>query len=1139
MRAFRVILLLIYCLGINTLLFSQTRIYAHSSVLSTGNWYKIGTAEQGFYKIDGAMLSKLGITLPIPSNQLRLYGNGGKMLPEANASARVDDLLENAISVDDGGDGTFNLQDYFIFYAPGPHQWNFNASTKRYRFQKNIYTDSVWYFLTIGGQGKRISMAPELTATQSSLEGDAYFAYEKDEVNFLQSGKEWYGEEFSTNLGRSLSRDFDIPVSDLNTSALMWISVDVLGRSIGSPSTFDVRINNDLIFPITIPALTGAAYDPVGTPVIQESLYTSTANSLKLNLSFKPANANAQGWLNKLEWNGRVRFKMSSSKQLLFRDAQSLNYSTTRFAIENTAASTRVFDVSNFNDPIEQVVTREGTVSSFIAATKSLREFVAVSFDRLLKPVLGGKIANQNLHAAEIPQLIIVSPHDFINEAKRIGQFHFQKQGLRYLVADIQQIYNEFSSGSPDPTAIRDFVKMFYDKAGADLNKRPKYLLLFGDASYDYKNRITGNTNFVPAYQSASSLDILTSYTSDDYFGFLDDHEDINSTIKINQLDIGIGRIPVSTLADAKNVVDKIEQYASYFGPWRANITLVADDEDQNLHLKDAEQMSTTIESTNKIFQQEKIYVDAFPQESSAGGGLYPLVNKAIDQQIDKGNLIWNYSGHGGYKRLAEEAILEESMIRNWQNNLKLPLFITATCDFAPYDNPQIRSLGEQLILQPKSGAIALMTTTRAVFAFANKIINTNYLNTALTKQTDGTYLSLGDAVMRCKNYTYQTVSDALNNRKFTLLGDPALTLAFPKHHVVTTTINDIEVSRFADTIKALNQYTVAGEVRTSTGALLNDFNGSVYIDFYDKSLPVKTLANDAGSMETTFYQQSNKLYKGKVEVKNGKFRFSFIVPKDIDLKPGIGHLYYYAENGNIDAAGAESGWIVGGLGNQIKNDLTGPVIKAYLNDEQFENGATVNEYSTLIVHLSDASGLNLTSTGIGHDIIAVLDDNTNEVFILNDFFEATKGSLHQGVIQFPLPLLSEGLHRLKIRAWDVFNNPTEIILTFKVVKQKTHITFIKAYPNPFQSSTTISLGYDRNGEELGIKINIYTGEGKWIRSIDLNDRVTGNKVEYTWDGKTAAGIRVIPGVFIYQVIVKSSDGRLEQRIGRMIKYRE
>ncbi len=306
------------------------------------------------------------------------------------------------------------------------------------------------------------------------------------------------------------------------------------------------------------------------------------------------------------------------------------------------------------------------------------------------------------------------------------------------MVVSTDQVFNEFASGSPDPTALRDFVKMYYDKAGADSSLRPRYLLLFGDASYDYKSRLQPNSNFVPGYETVSSLDPLNTYTSDDYFGFLNDRDDINSTTITNTLDIGIGRVPAQTPAQAQAFVDKLIDYSApqSLGPWRNQQTFIADDQDNNLHFDDAEYISAAVLQTNPLFVQDKIYLDAYPQESTPSGSRYPEVNTAINNQVESGTLIWNYTGHGSYQRLADEVVLEQPIVDTWTNAHRLPLFSTATCDFAVYDNPAITSLGENILLRPVTGGIALMTTTRLVFAYSNRIMNSNYLQTAPANKT-------------------------------------------------------------------------------------------------------------------------------------------------------------------------------------------------------------------------------------------------------------------------------------------------------------------------------------------------------------------------------------------------------------------
>ncbi len=660
---------------------------------------------------------------------------------------------------------------------------------------------------------------------------------------------------------------------------------------------------------------------------------------------------------------------------------------------------------------------------------------------------------------------------------------------------------------------------------------------LFGDASFDYRNRIIGNTNLVPAYESPFSLDPLTSYTSDDFFGLLDDGDDINTFTPAGYLDIGIGRIPAATAAEAKAYVDKLVSYGTSFGPWRNQFTFIADDEDQNTHLQDAEIISGTAGSTAPPFSTGKIYLDAYQQESGTGGSRYPKVNEAISRRVFSGNLLWNYSGHGGNRRLAQENILDEEMVNGWSNDRKLPLFITATCDFAPFDNPLVNSIGENILLRPRTGGIALMTTTRLVFAFSNRIINNNYIAHALQRNADGNYLSLGEAVKRTKNFTYQTSTDILNNRKFTLLGDPALTIGYPKFSIHTNSVNGVPAGTVADTLKSLNRYTITGEVRDLNGMLMQDFNGTVYPSVYDKEQEVSTLGNDPGSIPTTFRQQQNLVYNGKARVQNGKFTFTFIVPKDIDYRIGKGRLSYYAENGLTDAAGMDDAIYIGGAGNGVADDGQGPTIKAWLNDEKFVNGGITNETPVLVINLKDSSGINTVGTGIGHDITATLDNNSNKVFILNDFYEADTGSYQGGKVRFPLSPLEEGWHSLKIKAWDVFNNSSEYILDFRVVrKEELQLRNVLNYPNPFTTRTQFWFEHNRPSEDLLVTLRIMTITGKVVKTIVKTINSPGNRSsELEWDGRDEYGAKLGRGVYLYQLLVRTSEGKQQQKLEKLV----
>ncbi len=1116
------------------------RTYTANSVLASGNWYKIAVKKAGIYKIDLPFLSSLGINTPnLASNSIRLFGNGGGMLPEANNISRPDDLQENAIIVVDGGDGVLNGTDYILFFSNGADQWLRDSVNKKFIHQKNLYSDEAYYYLSIGGTGKRISLLqnnfiPNISVTSF----DDRFFHELDTINFLSSGKEWYGEEFSNTPGHSLARVFSENIPNLQTNSPVTVVSDCLARSVGASSRFDVSVNNQTIQQINISPVGGGQYDVIA----QEAQTVASTNisqpNLSINYSYVPGSFNSQGWLNWFEVFARCNLSMNGTDQLLFRDWNSVGNNIGEFIISNASTSTEVWDVSNPLAPVKMQTNLQGADCRFVNSCTNLKEYIAFNPFDFLQPVSMGKIPNQDLHGSSLADLIIITTPSILPQAQRLAQFHQTKNNLRYIAVTTDQVYNEFSSGIPDPSAIRDFVKMFYDRSANNPAGRPKCLLLFGDASFDYKDRIHNNTNLVPAYENNNSLDPLGTYTSDDFFGFLDDNEDINSNVLINQLDIGIGRIPAKNVDEAKTYVDKIEAYYSKesFGPWRNNQLFIADDEDFNLHLQDAEALTTTSKTIAPIFDISKVYLDAFKQESGAGGSSYPQANLVINNQVYSGTLIWNYSGHGGSNRLAEETIIDQDIVNNWNNANKLPLFITATCDFAPYDNPTINSLGENILLRPKTGGIALMTTTRVVFSFSNRIINNNYLQFALQPDSNGVYKSLGESIRAAKNYTYQTSGDIANDRKFTLLGDPALTLGYPVLRIRTTKVNNIPIVQ-ADTIRATDKVIMEGEITDIKGNLLPDFNGTVYPTVFDKVQTINTLGNDATSPVVEFQAQNNILYKGKASVVNGKFSFNFKMPKDINYQYGNGKLSLYAENGSNDANGYFTNFIIGGIDSSGSNDKEGPIIKAYLNDENFVNGSIANESPILVVKLSDSSGINTAGTGIGHDIVATLDNDNRQYFILNDFYQADLNSYQQGEIHFQMPVLTAGMHSLKIRAWDVLDNSSEYILEFNVVRNdELVLDHVLNYPNPFTTQTQFWFEHNRPEQNLQVRVQIITLTGKVVKTIKQTINDAGNRsCEIEWNGRDEFGDKLGRGVYLYRLTVITPEGKKKEKIEKLV----
>lgn len=1115
------------------------RNYASSSVLSTGKWVKVSTNGKGVYKVTATFLQKAGYSIPVNSNSIRFYGNGGMVLPESNNEKITDDLIEQQIDVVDGGDGQFDEGDYFLFYAPGASGWKYNDSSKHFEFSKNPYTDLSYYFIQIAGQSNK-RLAEKSNSGTPTLEVDRYLElirFEKDSSNFLNSGREWYGESFGN--GFPASRLFPIANEGVIQGSIVELSSEVVGRSFVNPNKLAVSLNGRLVFQHTTPPSIGTLLEPIANVSRLSITTTVDANAMTIGYDFTGGSANAQSWLNWFEIKFQKSLRQQRDSFFAFRNPLVVAPNQIcAFRLASTNAGLKVWDVTSNGMYAKLKTEFSANTHRFIDDASIIREYV--SFDPKLakEPELIGNVANQNLHSEGFYDMIIISDAKMIQEARRLAQFRQVTSSLRVLVTSPDQIYNEFSSGSPDPSAIRNFIKMFYDRAGANLTNRPKYLLLFGGTSYRFKETELDRKNLIPSFQSLSSLDPLTSYVSDDFFGYLDDDDDINQNIPAPLLDIAVGRIPARTISQAKTAVDKIINYQtkSDFGTWRNEVTLVADDEDFDLHFNDAEAHAAVIEQQAE-WNLNKIYLDAFVQSSGAGGARYPEVNASVNKGMNKGTLIWNYSGHGGNTRLAQEAILEKEMFSEWQNQNRLPLFVTATCDFAPFDNPAQFSIGEDLLMGRTNGAIGLMTTTRLVFASSNKLINNNFLKSLLRKQSNGRYPTIGDAWLTSKNNTVTSSGDYINARKFALLGDPSMKLLTPEYQVKTARISNAQSGAVVDTIKALNKYSLEGIVTTPAATLANDFNGNVYVSIYDQTTKYRTLANDPQSSVKEFKVYDNLIYFGKASVQSGKFSVSFVVPNDIRLSFGTARISYYAEDGNKDAQGVDESIVAGGFGGQVPNDNAGPAINLFLNNEQFVSGSTVKESSLLIVKLADQSGIYLGRYGIGHNIQMVIDGDYANAQVLNDYFEPQLDQNKAGEIRIQLPSLSEGSHKIELKAWDVFNNSSTANINFIVAAQKEiEIEVFQNFPNPFSNTTIFNILMNGPTAEANVYLDIYSIQGKKVKQLNQTINQTRlRSMQIRWDGLDEGGQKLSPGVYLARISFKTKSGVISSRTIKLL----
>ena len=1107
---------------------SSATIYAANSALSQGNWYKLAVTQTGIYQLGYNDLVAMGIS-PASVNpaKIGIFGRGGTMLPEPNSIPRADDIPETAIEITGQGDGSFDQGDQILFYAQGPVTWQFNSSNLDWEHTMHLYADTICYFLTTDrGSGKRVAAIESSILAETDIVNsyDFYTYYEENNLNLIKSGRQWFAQIFDVIPNRSYS--FDIP--SLSAGGEVKVRSVIAAKSI-VPSSFTFTIGGQS-WNSTLPAISTYTDSPVATGTTSYKTLQSVSLPLKLDVLYNKTSNSAAGYLDLLDINARCDIRFAGG-QLDFRDSHSWGAGRTAlYRVRDAAGKVRIWDVTDPSKIISINASTDGNDLVFKRTSDTLRQFVAFDGTKLLKPRFIQKIQNQNLHASAVADMVIVAPQVFMPQAIRLATFHATTSNLDVLVLDPITIYNEFSSGTTDITAIRDFMKMLYDKSSTV--KMPKYLLLFGDASYDYKNKIPDNTNFVPSWQSPESYSPISSLVSDDYYGMLDYNEGQSNA---DVIDIGIGRLPVRTPLEAEQAVDKIIHYSvsspATLGDWRNMITFVADDEDYNDHITQAEEMAKSVETRYPGINLDKIYLDAYVQVATPGGNRYPDVNKAITQRVEKGSLILNYTGHGGETGWAHEEVLTINDINNWSNFDNLPVFVTATCEFSRFDDPGQQSAGEMVFTNPKGGGIALFTTTRPTYGTPNFELNKKFYEYALSKP-GGQRLKMGDIMMNSK----RDKGSNENGRKYVLLGDPAQQIAFPSFSVITKSINGHIPGDGSDTLKAYMEVSIEGIIADGQGNLVPDFNGTVIPSVFDKPVTIKTLANDGGAVYS-FSLQKNLLYKGKVKVENGRFSFTFIVPKDIAYQYGAGKISYYASDGIRDASGDYTDIIIGGSSGTEVSDNRGPEINLYMNTLSFHDGGITDQNARLLAIVSDENGINTIGNGIGHDITAVLDGNTSEPYILNDFYESDFNTFKSGYIWFPFSLLSPGEHTLSVKVWDIFNNSTEAEIHFVVYSPGNFIiTNTHNYPNPFGDYTDIVFEHNQQNVEFAVRAEIYSMNGQLVRVIEQTSAQDGSvSTPLRWDGHSEQGSKVPAGMYVYNLTVRTSGGLYAQTSGKMI----
>ncbi len=1111
-----------------SLLGSSSVLSAQSSVLSSGQWFKVTISKAGVYKIDYNQLRSAGMDVDnIDPRTLKVYGNPGGMLPQAIASPRPLDLIENAILVQGEADGVFNASDFLLFFAEGADKQQLDVQREIMYYEHNLYADKNYVFITAGGSsGKRVVQSEAVTATTMVSTFQDVLHHELTSFNILKSGREWFGEKFENGI----QKDITFEVEGIVSGSTLKLVSDVVAYSLEG-SSFALAFNGNAIASQVVPQVPNSQYG-IKARHKRDTFLLAADNVGAVNrashiLSYaftRNGSSSAYGHLDFFSLTC-TRALAVYGTQTRFRSLQSLQQPSSTFKIGKATATTQVWDITDATQVRNQAVVltgsevTAGSEVTFSTNTETPKEFIV--FNQPLAVEAVTKIANQNLHGLAAVNMIIVTDAALEAEAERLAAHRRIHSGLSVEVVLNEEIYHEFSSGRPDVTAIRDFARLLKQNYPSDF----QYLLLFGKGSYDYKNAIPNNVNRVLTYESRNSLSPLETFSSDDYFGMLEDNEgewrecfNCNST-----LDIGVGRIPIKQDEQAKFIVDKIIQYDTNHalaGDWQTRIAFVADDGDFNIHQAQADVLANFVETeTNTVFKADKIYVDAFQQISRPAGQVAPEVNVTIKNSVEQGVLVLNYTGHGNEYQWSNEKILDELMVLGLENE-RLPFMVTATCEFGRHDDPQVTSVAEVALLREKYGVVGLVTTARPVNSSTNFDLNRAFYEAFLTKK-NGSFQTLGEIFSATKNNSVTGVA----NRNFSLLGDPSMRLAFPEAGIAVETMVTNEQS---DTLRALSSVTVAGSVLNAQGLVDESFQGKLLATVYDKSATFRTLGNE--NPPFAYQQWSSLIFKGEASVEEGKFEFNFIVPKNIAYSVGKGRADLFAVSTTQTAAGTTSIKVGGSASNPL-SDAQPPQVSVFMNDSTFVSGGTVSSTVNLFVSLADENGISISSFGIGNDLTAVLDDVAS--FSLNDYYVAGINDYTKGFVTFPLQGLSAGKHRIKVLAWDTHNNPGEGYVDFYVSDGTSMlIEEFGNYPNPFQEESTLFFTHNAAGEDLVAEMVVYGPQGMQVLRESFQSSNSNYRVELG-----SLNRKDLPaGMYLAQLIVRSeSTGKQAKSTAKLI----
>ena len=1088
--------------------------YAERSVLADGHWVKIRVSESGVCRMSFSELRSAGLE---PS-QVRVFGYGGAQKEQDFSKPNIDDLPQVPVYVG---------EDYILFYVQGPISWTYNGS--RFAHTRNTYSDFGYYLLS--DDAGDMLLFPEAEAVSGSPTDVTYYSYyqvqDEDSVNLIDrtgvsgGGRTFYGEQFAAGQTRTFT--FSTPYANGDNSS---VYIDMAANA-ATTSTVKAKLNNTSSKSIYISSIPDHyTFGVAGTISMNGA---SEEQNQRVTIQFVNSNASALAWLNYIEITTPSELVMTGS----YMGIRSLvNRNTTnpvRFLLRNTTASTQIWDVTDLAAIQRMPTTMVDDQLAWVGTqADGVHEYIAVNTDgtKFVQAEVVGEVKNQNLHALSNIDYIIICPEGYEDVSEDLAKAHEAKQAITYAIVTDQQVYNEFSSGTPDATAYRWLMKMLYDRAKNGIGQQPRWLLLMGHGTFDNRKLLRNSgTSLLLTYQSKNSVNEIKAYATDDYFAYLDDNEGAIDTQ--GRMDIGVGRLPVESLDEARTTVDKLIQYIrnEQTGKWKNQLVYLADDGENGTHTETAEKSAELVRIKNPDFIVHKIFLDAYPQEVNASGESYPLAKNRVLNLLKNGVLFFNYSGHGGYNAITNESILNLKDIAGMTNKNQA-FWLFATCNFAQCDAGK-RSAAEPAVLNPKGGAIGILAATRTVYASQNTNLNRSVCDTLFGHSDVFHYdMTLGEAISIGKNL----LGSDENKLAYVLLGDPCMRLNYPTdYHVETLTE--------MDTLNALSVQHVEGRIIDEDLNTVSDFNGKVDITIYDKmqSIPTRDNDNAGGDPRVIAYNDyPNTIFSGATDVKDGLFNYTFMVPKDIRYNFDNGRIVYYAVTADsletAEAVGHFEQFIIGGTGSTVAIDTIGPEMEIYLNSPAFRNGDKTYATPRFFANLYDKNGINTAGAGIGHDLMLIIDDDPKMIYSLNEYFTAANNSYQAGQVSYLMEELANGPHSLTFRAWDLLNNSTTKSLNFIVeAGLDPSIYNVTTYPNPVQQSGVVHLivNYDQPDELIETEIYLYNTAGQmdYSHKQDNPDAVSIN----------LPSLGLNTGVYIYSVKIKSASSKYSTTSGKII----